>query len=233
MATLTRGKSPQMCTFRSTMLHNAKHCQESLGRGFALSAHRNTLARKHPRVFRTTAPLHTLTADIWEQSQTSPNQVTQITPQVLPSRELEQSAICHSLGESLSKKSDPFYLATLAMERTKEQLGNHLQIFTDGSVLESGEVGCAFVIQDLKIIRRYRLPTGTSIFTAEPDAILMACSTANDLLNPPPPPPPPTLPPWSSNPVRLQIGTTGPRKGRLKKRNEGNCKLRSSSLLIS
>ena len=70
------------------------------------------------------------------------------------------------------------------MERTKEQLGNHLQIFTDGSVLESGEVGCAFVIPDLKITRCYRLPTGTSIFTAERYATLMVCSTVNDLPSP-------------------------------------------------
>ena len=117
--------------------------------------------------------------------------MTQVPPQVLPSWELERLTICHSLGESLSKKSDPLYLATLAKERIKEQLGNHLQIFTDGSVLESGEVGCAFVIPDLKITRRYTLPTGTSIFTAELYAILMACSTVNDLPSPPPPPPSP------------------------------------------
>ena len=112
--------------------------------------------------------------------------MSQVPPQVHPSWELEQPTICHSLGESLSKKSDPLYLATLAKERIKEQLGNHLQIFTDGSVLESGEVGCAFVIPDLKITRRYTLPPGTSIFTAELYAILMACSTVNDLSNPPP-----------------------------------------------
>ena len=139
-------------------------------------------------------PLHTLTAVIWEQSKTSPDQVTQVPPQVHPSWELERPTICHSLGESLSKKSDPLYLATLAKERIKEQLGNYLQIFTDGSVLESGEVGCAFVIPDLKITRRYTLPTGTSIFTAELYAILMVCSTVNDLPSPPLPPPPPPLP---------------------------------------
>ena len=137
--------------------------RESLGKGFARSAKRNTLARKRPRVFRTTATLHTLTADIWEQSQTSPDQVTQVPPQVHPAWELERPTICHSLEESLSKKSDPLYLAMLAMEITKEQLGNHLQIFTDGSVLESGEVGCAFAIPDLKITRPYRLLTGTPL----------------------------------------------------------------------
>ena len=71
------------------------------------------------------------------------------------------------------------------MERVKEQLGNHLQIYTNGPVLETGEVGCAHVIPDLKITRQYTLPTGVSIFTAELYAIYMACTIVNDLPNPP------------------------------------------------
>ena len=118
--------------------------------------------------------MHTLTADIWEQSQTSPDQVTKVPPQVHPSWDLEQPTICHSQGESLSKKSKPLYLAK---ERTKEQLGSHLQI-SDDSALESGEVECTFVIPDLKI-KSYRLLTGTSIVTTELYAIQMACSTVN------------------------------------------------------
>ena len=150
--------------------------------------------------------------------------MTQVPPQVHPFWELERPTICHSLGESLSKKSDPLYLATLAKERIKEQLGNHLQIFTDGSVLESGEVGCAFVIPDLKI-RRYTLPTSTSIFTAELCAILMACSTVNDL---------PSLPPPSSEYRYYQTPSRhyGPLQGETPK-TVANCKLRSSSLPIS
>ena len=130
---------------------------------------------------QTPCTLWQLMADIWEQSQISPDQVTQVPSQVPPSWELEQPTICHPLGESLSKESGPLYPATLVMERTKEQLGNHLQIFMDSSVLESGGIGCAFVITDLKITRHYRLPAGTSIFTAELYAILV------------PPLPPPLL----------------------------------------
>ena len=132
---------------------------------------RDKLARKRPRLFRTTAPLHTLTADIWEQSQTRPDQVAPIPPPTFPPWELEKPTVVHSLGDGLTKNTDSLYLATLAKERVKEQLGNHLQIYTDGSVLETGEVGCALVIPDLKITRHYKLPAGISIFTAELYAI--------------------------------------------------------------
>ena len=67
------------------------------------------------------------------------------------------------------------------MERVKEQLGNHLQIYTDGSVLETGEVECALVIPNLKITMRYELPAGISIFTAELYAIYMACTIETGL----------------------------------------------------
>ena len=71
------------------------------------------------------------------------------------------------------------------MERVKEQLGNHFHIFPDGSVIKTGKVGCALVIPDLKITRRYKLPAGISIFTDYLYAIYMACTRVNDLLNQP------------------------------------------------
>ena len=45
-------------------------------------------------------------------------------------------------------------------------------------------MGCALVFPDLKITRRYKLPAGISIFTAELYAIYMACTIiVNDLPN--------------------------------------------------
>ena len=81
--------------------------------------------------------------------------------------DLEKPTVVHSLGDGLTKNTD----STLAMELVKEQVGNHLQILTDGSVLETGEVGCALVVPDVKITGRYKLPAGISIFTAELYAI--------------------------------------------------------------
>nr|KAG5707080.1 hypothetical protein BaRGS_011791 [Batillaria attramentaria] len=69
--------------------------------------------------------------------------------------------------------------------RLNSAFSQHLKIYTDGSVLDSGEVGCAFVIPDLGITRRYKLNAGLSIFSAEMYAILMACTFVNDMPNPP------------------------------------------------
>ena len=64
--------------------------REVLGTDFAPARciQRDRLAWKRPRLFRATAPLHTLTADIWEQSQTRPDQVAPIPSPTFPPWEL-------------------------------------------------------------------------------------------------------------------------------------------------
>ena len=76
-------------------------------------------------------------------------------------------------------------LATLAKETINAKYPFHLQVFTDGSILPSGETGCALTIPGLNITRKYKLNRGISIFSAELYAIYMACSLINDLPNPP------------------------------------------------
>ena len=93
--------------------------------------------------------------------------------------------VSHSLNDGLTKKNDPLCLTTLAMEQAMVQLGNHLQIYKDGSALETGEVGCAFVSPDLKITEHHKLSTGFSKSSAELYTIHAACNTVNDLPNPP------------------------------------------------
>ncbi|KAL8589796.1 hypothetical protein ACOMHN_020799 [Nucella lapillus] len=66
-----------------------------------------------------------------------------------------------------------------------EEFGQHLQIYTDGSVKDNGEVGCALVIPDLGITKKYHLNNGIGIYTAELYAILKACETINDMPQPP------------------------------------------------
>ena len=146
-----------------------KTVREVLGTDFApvRCMQRDTMAHKRPKLFRTTAPLHTLTADIWEQSQTRPDQVAPIPPPAFPPWESEKPTVIHLLGDRLTIKTDSFYQATLAMEQMKEQLGNHLQIYKDSYILETGEVGC----ESPKITKRYKLPTGISTFAAELYAI--------------------------------------------------------------
>lgn len=49
-------------------------------------------------------------------------------------------------------------------------------IYTDGSKLDDGSVGCAFCIPDLNITKRYKLNSDVSIVSAELYAIYMALS---------------------------------------------------------
>nr|KAG5699450.1 hypothetical protein BaRGS_016296 [Batillaria attramentaria] len=74
------------------------------------------------------------------------------------------------------------------MHATETTLGDGLtETVTKETLIrqDSGEVGCAFVIPDLGITRRYKLNAGLSIFSAEMYAILMACTFVNDMPNPP------------------------------------------------
>lgn len=168
--------------------HTVPNCvQEVLGENFASDEdpHRSRLRQKAPLLYQRTQPLRAGTKKIWDRCGISPLKADPLPNHGHPPWELEKPTFDHSYGEAHSKKADPLYLATLAKERVSTRLSQHLKIFTDGSVLEEGEIGCAFVIPDLKITKRYKLSAGVSIFTAELYAILMACSYVNDLPNPP------------------------------------------------
>ena len=56
----------------------------------------------------------------------------------------------------------------------EEKYKHHLKVYTDGSILEDGSAGSAFVIPSLKTEKSYHLGKGHSIFAAELVAILMA-----------------------------------------------------------
>eukprot|EP00745_Piridium_sociabile_P027998 TRINITY_DN45052_c0_g2_i10.p1 TRINITY_DN45052_c0_g2~~TRINITY_DN45052_c0_g2_i10.p1 ORF type:complete len:213 (-),score=29.79 TRINITY_DN45052_c0_g2_i10:248-886(-) len=89
--------------------------------------------------------------------------------------------ILKSYGNNMPKKTHRSYLARLARRQLKERFGHHLHIFTDGSVLETEEAGCAVVIPSFSITKRYKLNKGVNSFTAELYAIRMACETVNDM----------------------------------------------------
>ncbi len=75
---------------------------------------------------------------------------------------------------AFKKSEDANMLATDARIHIEQQYPNHLQIYTDGSVLDSGDSGSGFVIPSLGIRQSFYLGSGFSIFTAELFAILMA-----------------------------------------------------------
>ena len=72
-------------------------------------------------------------------------------------------------------KDDNINITTLiAKTHMHEKYQNHLQIYTDGSVLDDNNVGAAFVIPELKVEKSYYLGSNLSIFTAELAGILLA-----------------------------------------------------------
>ena len=75
---------------------------------------------------------------------------------------------------NIKKDEDQNLLSVEVKNHIESQYANHLKVFTDGSVLETGECGAAFVIPTLKIQKSFHLGRGFSIFTSELLAILMA-----------------------------------------------------------
>nr|KAG5691212.1 hypothetical protein BaRGS_019423 [Batillaria attramentaria] len=163
--------------------------ETTLGDGLTETVTKETLIRqglevKAPRIYRTTIPMAEHTNDIWSECGAKP-EVAQTPKPVFPPWELAKPEYEHRYAEGASKKADSALATTLAREKIEQRFSQHLKIYTDGSVLDSGEVGCAFVIPDLGITRRYKLNAGLSIFSAEMYAILMACTFVNDMPNPP------------------------------------------------
>nr|KAG5686914.1 hypothetical protein BaRGS_020723 [Batillaria attramentaria] len=185
----------------------AMHATETtLGDGLTETVTKETLIRqglevKAPRIYRTTIPMAEHTNDIWSECGAKP-EVAQTPKPVFPPWELAKPEYEHRYAEGASKKADSALATTLAREKIEQRFSQHLKIYTDGSVLDSGEVGCAFVIPDLGITRRYKLNAGLSIFSAEMYAILMACTFVNDI----------QTPAGGGHSVRLKVFTPSPRE---------------------
>jgi len=75
---------------------------------------------------------------------------------------------------SLKKGEDINMVTSAAKEQLSDKYNNYLKVFTDGSVLDSGDVGAGFVIPFLNIKKGFYLGRGFSIFSAELYALLMA-----------------------------------------------------------
>ena len=76
--------------------------------------------------------------------------------------------------EGLKKDQNPLVLAVTARLCLEEKYQHHLKIFTDGSMMQDGAAGAAFVSPEFKnLTHSYSLPA-VSVFTAELLAISMA-----------------------------------------------------------
>ncbi|KAL8590912.1 hypothetical protein ACOMHN_005235 [Nucella lapillus] len=149
------------------------------------STFRKHLERKKSAQHKRTTPLHDHTKVLWEKSNLNPEDVATAPISPIPPWELIKPRIIDTYETKETKHTNPLYLATLAKTRVHEEFGQHLQIYTDGSVKDNGEVGCALVIPDLGITKKYHLNNRISIYTAELYAILKACETINDMPQPP------------------------------------------------
>ena len=81
---------------------------------------------------------------------------------------------------TLKKDDNINLISTEAKEHMENKYPYHLNIFTDGSVLDL-YTGAGFVIPALKIKQSFCLGKGFSVFTAELFAVLMALTWINDV----------------------------------------------------
>ena len=75
---------------------------------------------------------------------------------------------------SLKKSENINIISTTSRLHIIDNYDSHLQIFTDGSLLENNDCGAAFVIPQYNIEKSFYLGKYLSIFTAELTAIIMA-----------------------------------------------------------
>nr|KAG5705766.1 hypothetical protein BaRGS_027425 [Batillaria attramentaria] len=102
---------------------------------------RQGLADRRPLIHRKTTSIVDHTSAIWSECETKPDEVAQTPKQIFPPWELTKPVFEHCYAEGTSKKSDPSLATTLAREKTEQRFSQHLKMYTDGSVLDSGEVG--------------------------------------------------------------------------------------------
>ena len=76
--------------------------------------------------------------------------------------------------EGLKKDQNPLVLAVTARLCLEQKYQHHLKIFTDGSVMEDGAAGAAFVIPEFNNLTHSCSLPAVSVFTAELLAISMA-----------------------------------------------------------
>jgi hypothetical protein len=75
--------------------------------------------------------------------------------------------IVRNIGLHKNSIGCKFQANQMFLERVNTEWPTHIKIFTDGSKTEQIHTGSGIYIQDLKIKEKYKLPLGSSVFTAE------------------------------------------------------------------
>ena len=128
---------------------------------------------KKPYLKSKAMSFYNFTEELVDRAKIEIDQIDQSPVPTIPIWTQIQPITDHSYCD-VPKSQNPTLVATIANEKINSKYGNSLQIFTDGSKLDNGEVGCSFCIPSLDITKRFKLNSGVSIMSAELFAIYMA-----------------------------------------------------------
>ena len=174
--------------FEARMAITTNNVKTSLGQQPTtpqLAAFRRRWKQSRPALHQKTTTLSDLTNDLWTDANIKPADINPNPPTIIPPWTMEKPTIITEYATNATKKDNPLYIATVAKETLHTRYQHHLQIYTDGSVLDSGEAGCAMVIPSLKVSKKVKFNKGVSIYSAEIYALYIACDYLNSLPNPP------------------------------------------------
>ena len=125
-------------------------------------------------------PFHYYIKNVINEANIDENRIIQSAISPIPPWIMLPCTFDIDYANDYSKYDNQLYISQLAKERIYMNYYNHLKIYTDGSKLSTGEVGCAFYIPDLQIKQRYKLNENISIFSAELFALYMTLNFIND-----------------------------------------------------
>jgi ribonuclease HI len=143
---------------------------------------RQRLAKSKPKIHKVTTPFSSYTKDVTEILDQQPTCLQQLSA---PPWTLKQPNIDYKYAEKYIKSNDSLLITTIAKERIENNYSSYIKYYTDGSVLDTKDSGCAFVAPELNVQQNFKLNKGVSVFSAELYAIRMACLHINSLKSPP------------------------------------------------
>jgi ribonuclease HI len=168
--------------FQVRALLSPNKVQSVLSKDFSSNedSHRQRLLVDKPQIHRLTTPISSYTKDLFDPSAFLLAD-SMSSASNFPYWRYKNATYDTSYCEKYAKGQNPHIISSLAKEKINTQYSDYLKYYTDGSKLESGDTGCAFVVPDLHVHEMYKLNHGASIFSAELYAIYRACRHINSL----------------------------------------------------
>lgn len=133
---------------------------------------------KRPRIYRKSISISGYVQDLVHEAgvgDCSLNVIPQCRFHCPPWDETEYD-ITPTLGDL--NKTDHLNLLTITAREHLDKLKDYVLIFTDGSILKEGNTGCAFVVPEFGVCKKFKMIPGISIFSAEMFAVEKAIEFA-------------------------------------------------------